>query len=365
MSEIISFLEGGSPIALAISVGLVLLSILASVLYTVAFFQGRAISFWPPSIGEKPHSAANHTIEKMTSEGRDEWVYGSRQNPIVDRGTVLTSSSAKHYKVRSAFYGGANATIYKVQDENSADFIAKVYWRGLQPNSPPWEIFKKELSVAEKLHHRNIVKTLDRGLHSGYPYSIMEYLSGGTLRDWLRSHEAMQGSDVLSIASQVGAAIDYAHSRGVVHRDIKPGNILFEDSPSDRVSLSDFGIAATLGAVQRDITAIGGEFAGSATYLAPEAISDDAISSAMDIYSFGVVLFEMIAGSTPFDDIVSPLAIMRAKVDQQARDIREFRSSVPEAIAGRLEQALSRDPAHRPTSAVGLFAGVEEQIRSL
>lgn len=365
MTEIISFLEGGSPIALAVSVGLVLLSILASILYTVAFFQGRAISFWPPSIGERPQSTTSKTTENAKNEAQDEWDFGSTQNPIVDRGTVLTSSSAKQYTVQSAFYGGSNATIFKVQDESSTDLIAKVYWNGLQPNSPPWEVFQKELSLAEKLQHRNIVKTLDRGLHSGYPYSIMEYLSGGTLRDWLRSHETMQGSDVLSIVSQVGAAIDFAHSRGVVHRDIKPGNILFEDGPSDRVSLSDFGIAATLGAVQRDITAIGGDFAGSAKYVAPEAISNNEITSAMDIYSFGVVLFEMIVGSTPFDDVVSPLAIMRAKMDQQACDIREYRSSVPEAIATRLKQALNREPAHRPTSAVGLFAGMEEEIRSL
>jgi serine/threonine-protein kinase len=127
---------------------------------------------------------------------------------------------------------------------------------------------------------------------------------------------------------------------------------LFEDKPQGRVALSDFGIAALLGATHRDITAIGGEFAGTATYLAPEAISEDSISPSMDIYSFGVVLFEMICNGTPFDNLSSPLAVMRAKVDQDAKDIRSFRPDVPTEIAERLALAMSREVGRRPMTAL-------------
>jgi serine/threonine-protein kinase len=367
MDEIIQFLATGSPLALVASACLGLFSVLVAMMYTIAFFQGRAISFWPPSIGERVGLASQRS-QAFSENNFGPSVHNEKpsQNPIVNRGTLLEASSSKKYRVTSAFYGGANATIFKVQSEpDGDDLIAKVYWRGLQPSSPPWEIFNKEISIAEVIEHRNIVKTLDRGLHSGYPFSILEYFSGGTLRDWLRAHNTLKGSDILSIASQIAEAVDHAHTCGVVHRDVKPGNILFEDKPQGRVALSDFGIAAILGATQRDITAIGGEFVGSATYLAPEAISEDSISPSMDIYSFGVVLFEMICNGTPFDNLSSPLAVMRAKVEQDAKDIRDFRPDVPAEIAERLGLVMSREVGRRPKTASSVIAGLESKIRQL
>jgi serine/threonine protein kinase len=147
-----------------------------------------------------------------------------------------------------------------------------VYWHGLAPNSPPWEFFQQEQRTAEILTHRNIVHTLDRGLRAGYPFTIIEYLGGGTLRDWLRTHDRLPGHAILSIASQVADSIDYAYSHSVIHRDVEPGNVLFESDPNGRVALSDFGIAMIQGAVERDITAAGAEFTGSPGYLVRELI---------------------------------------------------------------------------------------------
>jgi serine/threonine protein kinase len=196
----------------------------------------------------------------------------------------------------------------------------------------------------------------------GYPFTIMEYLAGGTLRDWIRTHDRIPGQDIASIATQLADAIDYAHSRGVVHRDIKPGNILFESDPNGRVALSDFGIATLLGAVQRDITAAAEEFSGSPGYLAPELLSGDSPKVASDIYSFGIVLFEMITGIVPFDEYRDPLAIIRAKVEQDPPDIRLSRSDVPEDVAVRLSTVLARNPALRPSSARLALAGLREWL---
>jgi serine/threonine-protein kinase len=278
---------------------------------------------------------------------------------------VLRAASGKSYQVLSAFYGGAQATLYKAADPNGGSVIVKVYWRGLAPNSPPWELFQQEQRTAEVLTHRNIVRTLDRGLRAGYPFTVMEFLDGGTLRDWLRTHDRLTGDDISSIASQVADAIDYAHSRGVIHRDVKPGNILFESDPHSRVALSDFGIVAILGALERDITATGGEFTGSAGYLAPELIAGRPATSAADIYSFGVVVYEMICKVIPFDERRDVLAIIRAKTELDAPDIRSFRSDVPEEIATRLARVLARDPSQRPGSARAVLSGVEERFRSL
>jgi serine/threonine-protein kinase len=341
------------------------LSVTVSVIYVTAFVQGRSISFWPPSIGERPRPVNidhEHPDSQLAASATDTT---EASNPAVDRGTILGAASGKTYRVSSAFYGGANATLYKADDNGGAIVLAKVYWRGLAPNSPPWELFQQEQRTAEILTHRNIVRTLDRGLRAGYPFTIMEYFGGGTLRDWLRTHDRLPGQDIVSIASQVADAIDYAHSRGVLHRDVKPGNVLFESDANGRVALSDFGIAVILGAVERDITAAGGEFAGSAGYLAPELIAGRDVTRQSDIYSFGVVVYEMICKVIPFDEHRDVLAIIRAKVDSEAPDIRQFRTDVHQDIASRLAQALSRDPSGRPTSAHAVLAGLEAQLRGL
>jgi serine/threonine-protein kinase len=364
MTELLKFLSTNSPAALAFAVAVLILAVTVSVMCVVAFVQGRSISFWPPSIGErpKPQTLLGSESERNREQPESSRILQELSSPIVDRGTTLQGASGKTYRVSSAFYGGANATLYKAEDQEGDTVIAKVYWRGLVPNSPPWELFRQEQRSAEILNHRNIVKMLDRGLRTGYPFTIMEYLGGGTLRDWLTTHDRLPGRDIASIASQLADAIDYAHSRGVIHRDIKPGNVLFESDPNGRIALSDFGIAAILGAVQRDITAAGGEFSGSPGYLAPEIISGESPEGVSDIYSFGIVLFEMIAGTVPFDEFRDPLAIIRAKVEQDAPDIRRFRSDVPEDVAIGLSSVLARNPALRPSSARLALTAIAEWL---
>jgi serine/threonine protein kinase len=368
MGDLLQMLSTGSPVAMLIASGLLILSVTVSIIYVVAFTQGRSISFWPPSIGERPNLQVVGPIGPDPSTKRGPETADAPPdagNPVVDRGTLLRAASGKTYRVLSPFYGGAKATLYKAEDASGTRVIAKVYWRGLAPNSPPWELFQQEQRTAEILTHRNIVKTLDRGLRNGYPFTVIENFEGGTLRDWLRTHDRLPGPDIVSVASQVAEAIDYAHSCGVIHRDVKPGNILFESDPHGRVALSDFGIAAIFGAVERDITAAGGEFAGSAGYVAPELIAGHAPTDRTDVYSFGVVLYEMICGSVPFDEHKDVLAIVRAKLDRDAPDIRSFRPDVPEPVAKRLREVLARDPAVRPKSARGVLVGFDEEVRSL
>jgi eukaryotic-like serine/threonine-protein kinase len=365
MNELIKFLSAGSATAIAVfGAGLILTTVIA-VIYVVAFAQGRSISFWPPSIGERPTPPSNAKTGGAGAASSVVAPVQSAQSPVVDRGTILEAASGRTYRVSSGFYGGANATLYKAEDADGNTVLAKVYWRGLAPNSPPWVLFQQEQRTAETLTHRNIVRTLDRGLRVGYPFTILEYLRGGTLRDWLRTHERLPGRDILSIASQLADAIDYAHSRGVIHRDVKPGNVLFESDPDGRVALSDFGIAVSLGAVERDITAAGGEFAGSPGYLAPELILGAPPTRQADLYSFGVVVFEMISKVVPFDDSREVLAIIRSKVETDAPDIRTIRPDVPGETAARLAQVLARDPTLRPATARAVLSGLEEQIRGL
>lgn len=354
MDEFLKLIAGNPQLAMIsiVSLGIALASV--SLIYLIAFLQGREVSFWPPKIGARPERG-----QSAFDSARD-----AQPNPIIQRGSLLKAASGSTFTIESNFYGGATATLFQATNSAKEKIIVKVYWRGLMPNSTPWEFFSREFRTAELLVHRNIVKVLDKGLFGGYPFIAMEYLPGGTLRDLLQAREHIPGSDILSIASQVADAIDFAHSRGIVHRDIKPGNILFESDSHGRVALSDFGVAAWLGAVERDITAQGNEFVGTPAYLAPEAIMGQEIAQASDIYGFGVVLFEMIAGRIPFDEYQQVYAIVQAKMFQDAPDIRDFRE-VPEQISKRLAKTLSRKPKERPTSARKVLSGIENLISQL
>ena len=358
MSEFFKWLTGSPSVAAALVAFLGVLVLM----FVVAFLQGREIVFWPPKIGPRPAKAKGS--ESTTNHERD--MASIASNPIVGRGSVLKTASGDNVTVESDFYGGANATLFRARNSANQKVIAKVFWRGLAPNSPPWELFNQEQRSAEILIHRNIVRILDRGLFGGYPFTIMEFMGGGTLRDWLRTYDRIPGEDIVSIGGQVAQAIDFAHSHGVIHRDIKPGNILFESDAHGRVALGDFGIARILGAVERDITAAGLEaFVGSPAYLAPETLQDRVPSQASDIYAFGVVVYEMIAGKTPFDDAGDGFAILRAKVSQDAPDIRNYRAGVADSVVVRLAQSLSRDPSARPGTARDVLSGIEAEIGRL
>ena len=363
MTELVKFLSANSAAALAFSVAVLILAVTVSTMCVVAFIQGRSISFWPPSIGEqsKPEMGRGSDAKQTQSDINSSRALPDLSSPVVDRGTMLQGASGKTYQISSPFYGGAAATLYKAEDQTGNAVIAKVFWRGLVPNSRPWGIFQQEQRASEILNHRNIARVFDRGLRAGYPFTIIEFLGGGTLRDWLRTHDRLPGRDIASIASQVADAVDYAHSRGIIHRDIKPGNILFESDAFGRIALCDFGIAAILGAVERDLTAEG-EFKGSPGYLAPELLREGSPGYESDIYSFGIVVFEMIAGAVPFDEYQHPLAIIRAKVEHDAPDIHNIRPDVPENVAMQLSSMIARDPALRPSSARAALAGLEEWL---
>jgi eukaryotic-like serine/threonine-protein kinase len=364
MTELLKFLSTNSLPALIFAAAVLILALTVTAMCIAAFVQGRSISFWPPSIGGSPNADGIRGSYAKLEGTSSEVANGSPglSTPVVDRGTVLRAASGQTYQVMSGFYGGANATIYKATDKNGASVLAKMYWRGLAPNSPPWELFQQEQRAAEILSHRNIVRMLDRGLRTGYPFTIIEFMGGGTLRDWLRTHDRLPGRDVVSVASQLADAIDFAHSRGVIHRDIKPGNVLFESDPNGRVALSDFGIAAIMGAVQRDITAVEGGFSGTPGYLAPELLLGTPPQNLSDIYSFGVVLYEMVTGKIPFDEFGEPLALIRAKVDNDVPDIRRFRPDVPEHIAMEFQVVLARNPELRPSSARLALATIEKWL---
>lgn len=343
--------------AFVVSFGLLFVTVL--VIYIIAFAQGREISFWPPKLGTKP-VALPRNLEIDAKEGFHSH-RRSQAAPSFEKGAVLETASGASIKLESNVYGGASATLFRASYNNEKKVIVKVYWRGLVPNSSAWDLFTREVRAHEVLRHRNIADVLDRGQHIGYPFIVIEYISGGTLRDFIESRSRIVGSDIYSIAKQVADAIDFAHSKGVVHRDIKPSNILLESGPHQRVVLSDFNVAKLFDSLLSEITAP--EIVGTVKYASPEMIRGEKVTASTDIYSFGVVIFEMIANRTPFQGS-TVLANMHAIANQDAPDIRRFRT-VPDEIADRLGQTLSRLPEVRPRSANAVLVGLEDYFKQL
>jgi serine/threonine-protein kinase len=208
-----------------------------------------------------------------------------------------------------------------------------------------------EIRLAASLQQANIVPVLSAGTAAGFPYYTMPLVEGRSLRDRLLRDGALPAGEAVSIMRDVARALAFAHSRGVVHRDIKPGNILL----SDRTAVvTDFGIAKALG-VARD--AAGARAAtGTPAYIAPEqAAGSSDVDHRADIYSFGCVAFELLTGTPPFAGR-SSREIIDAHFHQSARPVSELRAEVPELVARLIASCLEKGPASRPQSATEILS---------
>ncbi len=348
MSEFFAWLSANSLATSVLIIAFGLVVVVMILIYFIAFLQGREISFWPPKIGQK--------LEKKSRD--DEWII-----PFPTKGMIITSISDNKYKINNLIYSGDRSNIYK-STCGGKDFALKLFWSGIKSNTDEWRSFEQEIKTAEILVHRNIIRIVDRGVSNGNPFIVTEYMPGGTLRDWLKSHELIPGNDILSIANQIADAIDFAHSKGVIHRDIKPENIFFEYDAHGKVALGDFGVAKIFGAIETHPTMDNDAIVGSPSYLSPEVISSNINNKSSDIYSFGIVLFEMICGASPFDGLTEIYSILNAKTKKDAPSIKSFRP-VGNQLASRIAQTLSRNPKERPKTAREVLSGVENYILNL
>ena len=222
--------------------------------------------------------------------------------------------------------------------------------------------FEREAYALSSFVHPNAVAIFDAGFDGEQPYLVMELVDGPPLSSSLHSRGPLAVSEAIGITDQVLAALGAAHRRGLVHRDVKPSNILL--GPDGRVRLADFGIAKSITDLTRDLTATG-HIVGTVSYLAPEVARGDRATPASDLYAVGVVLFEMLTGEVPLRGD-TPLATLTARDRADPPSVCSLRPGVPAALDAAIMKALSRDATRRFAAARGMrdaIAATESQPR--
>jgi eukaryotic-like serine/threonine-protein kinase len=218
------------------------------------------------------------------------------------------------------------------------------------------ERFRREALAAARLSHPSIASIFDYGENGGPPFIVMELVHGETLAERLRRQGRLPQDEAVRVAASVAAALQAAHDAGIVHRDVKPGNVMLTTSAEVRVL--DFGIAAAAGA---PLTATGARM-GTATYLSPEQVRGEPPTGASDVYSLGVMLYEMLAGRPPFL-AENPVAVAAQHIDQSPPALAALAPDASAHVVAACERALAKDPAARPPSAAAFAAMLTGQAQ--
>jgi serine/threonine-protein kinase len=263
------------------------------------------------------------------------------------------------YRVLGRLGVGGMATVYLAEDSSLGRKVAlKVMAERYSEDGEFVERFRREAQAAARLNHPNIIAVYDRGEADGRPYIAMEYLQGRTLKQVIQAEGPLPPERAIAIAMQVLAGLRYAHEHGVVHRDVKPHNVLVGDD--GRIKVTDFGIAH---AGDPQMTEVG-SIVGTAQYLSPEQARGRAVGPQTDIYSLGVVLYEMLAGRVPFEGD-SSVAIAMQHVSDQPPPLRALAPDVPESLALVVAHAMLKDSAQRYGSADEFAADLDRVRRGL
>jgi eukaryotic-like serine/threonine-protein kinase len=256
------------------------------------------------------------------------------------------------YRILRRIGSGGMADVYCAEDTHLGREVAlKVLHRRFAQDEEFVERFRREASSAAGLQHPNVVGVFDRGKHDGTYYIAMEYLPGRTLKEIVATEAPLDQARVVDLGIQILEAAGFAHRHGVIHRDFKPHNVIVDEVGQAKVT--DFGIARA-GASEMTET---GSIMGTAQYLSPEQAQGHAVTAASDLYSIGVMFYEMLAGRLPFEGD-SAVAVALKHLSEPPPPISHYRPDVHPALESVVMAALAKDPAQRWQSAEDFAAGL-------
>jgi eukaryotic-like serine/threonine-protein kinase len=253
-------------------------------------------------------------------------------------GTVLSG----RYRLEAKLGSGGMSTVYLSRDETLDRPVAvKVMHREMSEQEDQLQRFRQEARAVAKLSHPNVVSVIDAGEDGGHPYIVFEYVKGETLKQRIGRVGALDTQEAIAYAIEVARGLGVAHGRNMVHRDIKPQNVLIDEE--GRAKLTDFGISRQL--EQAGVTATG-RVLGTTDYVAPEQAMGHGVDPRSDVYSLGVVLYEMLVGQVPFH-ADSQVGVAMKHVNEELPDVQRRRPEASAAVALVVERATAKDPAER------------------
>ncbi|HEX5893519.1 MAG TPA: serine/threonine-protein kinase, partial [Solirubrobacterales bacterium] len=249
---------------------------------------------------------------------------------------------SSRYRLESKLGSGGMSTVYLALDEVLDRPVAvKLLHREISDQPDQLERFRREARAAARLSHPNLVGVIDAGEDEGRPYIVFEYIEGRTLKRRIQEEGGLPIDEAVAYAIEIGRGLTAAHARKLVHRDVKPQNVLID--PDGRAKVTDFGIARSL--EQEGMTATG-RVLGTTDYVSPEQAMGEDVDERSDVYSLGVVLYEMLVGDVPFR-AETQVGVAMKHVNQPLPDVQTRRPEVSASVAAVIDRATTKDPRDR------------------
>src|SRR3954462_8823756 len=271
--------------------------------------------------------------------------------------TLVGMQLSGRYRLDAQIGAGGMSTVYRAFDQTLERRVAiKLMHREIASDSDQLERFRREARAVAQLSHPHIVGVIDAGEDGGRPYIVFECVEGETLKEHIRRAGRLPVAEAVAYAIEIARALGAAHARHIVHRDVKPQNVLIDEEGSAKVT--DFGIARTLD--EEGLTA-DGRVLGTTDYVSPEQALGRPVTGQSNLYSLGIVLFEMLTGDVPFKGD-NQVAVAMKHVREQLPDVQLRRPEVSGALAAVLDRAPAKETERRSATDAELIADLEQVL---
>jgi serine/threonine protein kinase len=271
--------------------------------------------------------------------------------------SLLGTTLSGRYRLEARIGSGGMSTVYRAVDETLQRNVAiKLMHREFRGDSDQLERFRREARAVAQLSHPHVVGVIDAGEDEGRSYIVFEYVEGETLKERIRRQGRLPISESVAYSIEIARALGAAHARHIVHRDVKPQNVMIDDEGSAKVT--DFGIARTL---DEDGLTADGRVLGTTDYVSPEQALGHDVNGQSDLYALGIVLYEMLTGEVPFKGD-NQVAVAMKHVREELPDVRALRPEVSAALASVIDGATAKAPEDRYADDQELIADLEDVL---